>query len=328
MNIENFVGNKNLIKELSSLLINTKFPHAIALCGDKGTGKFTLAKIIAKALVCQRNSGYACNECMSCKKAEENIHPDIIFPETSGALNTYNIDTIRGIRKDAYIIPNESLKKVYIFKDIDNMQLSAQNALLKIIEEPPHHAVFIFTCESFYNILPTVRSRIQAFHVLSPNDFEASDFILKAYPEFSNSNVKNAINITNGNIGKTLEILKSEELNSLLDISQKITMSITSPNEFNLLKLFSAITDSKKAKIIFPMITSILRKCLIYSAGIELKNLTNNNIVKICNTLTTDKIMLIIEEINKTEKLLKRNVNLNLLLTNLCSKFHVIAFSD
>ena len=328
MNIENFVGNKNLLDKISSLLTNKKFPHAIALWGEQGTGKFTLAKIIAKALLCEKNVGYACNECKSCKKIDSNVHPDVIFPNASGALNTYSIDTVRTIRNDAYISPNETTKKVYIFKNIDNMQLGAQNALLKIIEEPPSHAIFIFTCESFYNILPTVRSRIQDFQVTSPNSVEANNFISKIHPEYSSSNITNAVNITDGNIGKALDILQSDELNSLLSLSEKMSIAITSPNEFELLKLFSQLTDSKKTKIILSMITSIFRKCLLYSSGVELKNFINNDIIKICNTLTTNKIMLIIEEISQTEKLLKRNVNLNLLLTNLCSRFHVIAFSD
>lgn len=329
MDFENFAGNVNLKEKIIASLKNNRFPHAVMLEGEKGLGKFTFAKIVAKSLVCDREDHLSINVCDSCKKAENNNHPDIIFPQPSGALRAYNIDTIREIRKDAYIKPNEARRKVYIFKDIDNMGISAQNALLKILEEPPLHAVFLFTCISSGNILNTVKSRVQIFKLKPVPKAEAVNFILNNYSELNRLDIEKAVEISNGNIGEAIEALTSGAMAELFNLSESIAFATLSSNEFELLKLFSQLTTNQtKFKSVISILTTIFRNAVIYSFQNGQEPLKNGVEVKIADRLTIKKLLYIIDELYKVQKLLERNVNQNLLSTNLCSRLHEIAFSS
>ena len=141
-------GNKYFTGTVQSMLKSGRLAHCFIIFGEKGVGKKTAAGYLAKALVCTGEEERPCGRCRACRLAEENAHPDIIFPETAGKLNTYNIETVREVRSGAYVKPNDGNAKAYIFRDADNIKLPAQNALLKIIEEPPEFAYFIFTASS------------------------------------------------------------------------------------------------------------------------------------------------------------------------------------
>jgi len=118
------------------------------------------AQLIATATVCNDRSGKRpCNDCVHCKKASRNIHPDITIIGKQDDKSIVSVDQIRELKKDVYIVPNESEQKAYIVQDADAMNINAQNAFLRILEEPPAHAVFILVSENPASLLPTVRSR-------------------------------------------------------------------------------------------------------------------------------------------------------------------------
>ena len=180
MNLNSFIGNYHIKNQLSALFCQKKFPHAILLEGEKGLGKRTLAKIIAQAAVCENlEEDLACETCASCQKVEKEIHPDVIYPEKTGVMQSYSITTVRKIRVDAYVAPNESSRKVYIFTDADTMGIPAQNALLKVLEEPPQNVIFILTCQSSTNLLATLCSRMLRFAVSTVSQEELQEYFEK-----------------------------------------------------------------------------------------------------------------------------------------------------
>jgi len=123
------------------------------------TNKFA-AEMIAKAVVCgERYGSRPCNNCNHCDKTTRNIHPDITMIGKQEDKTIVSVDQIRELKKDVYIVPNESEQKAYIVNDADAMNINAQNAFLQILEEPPAHAVFILCTENPAALLPTVRSR-------------------------------------------------------------------------------------------------------------------------------------------------------------------------
>jgi len=118
------------------------------------------ADTLSMAVVCSsRDEKRPCGSCSDCRKAAKNIHPDIIIAEPLDDKLIISVDQIRAIKKDVYIVPNDSIQKAYIIKNADLMNPSAQNALLQILEEPPAHAVFILCTDNPAALLPTVRSR-------------------------------------------------------------------------------------------------------------------------------------------------------------------------
>lgn len=135
------------------------------------------AKVMARAAVCSGNGKRPCGTCHGCLKAIKDIHPDIITiskPTDSSGKEKSEIIVAqaREIITDAYILPNESEAKAYIIKDADTMNASAQNALLKLLEEPPSYAYFFLLASNPMALLPTIRSRVARINIIPDEDAE------------------------------------------------------------------------------------------------------------------------------------------------------------
>lgn len=137
--------------------------HAYILCGPEGSGRHTLARWMAARYVCSEEGERPCGQCPDCRKAAAGIHPDIIT--ASEALKAADA---RALRADAYIRPNEAARKVYLVEDAQEMNASAQNALLKVLEEGPDYAAFLLLAENEAALLPTIRSRCELLRLQPP----------------------------------------------------------------------------------------------------------------------------------------------------------------
>ena len=132
----------------------------------------SFADTLATAVVCNtRNGKRPCLICTDCNKATRRIHPDIIEITKLDDKLIITVDQIRALKKDVYIVPNDSIQKAYIVKNADSMNVNAQNAFLQILEEPPKHAVFILCTENPTALLPTIRSRCVELKSLPESDF-------------------------------------------------------------------------------------------------------------------------------------------------------------
>ncbi len=144
---ENFFQNKQ-IKKIYDLAAKKTIPHALLLESDNKNSGTDVATNIAKILMCRGNQNLPCNNCVSCKKIDGSIHPDVEFISPINNQKTIGIDVIRNLKKSAYITPNECDYKIYIFPDTSIITPQAQNAFLKILEEPPKSVIFIMICSS------------------------------------------------------------------------------------------------------------------------------------------------------------------------------------
>ena len=156
------VGNHALRQRLGEDILDRTLPHAMILEGPRGTGKHTLARLCAAALVCEKKDiegeSLPCLSCLSCKKILEGKSPDLITIGTEGKA-TIGVETIRFLREDVTVIPNDSEYKIYLIEDADKMTAQAQNALLLTLEEPPSYIHFFLLCETADLLLETIRSR-------------------------------------------------------------------------------------------------------------------------------------------------------------------------
>ena len=156
------VGNKALCNRLGNDILSSRLPHAIILEGAYGTGKHTIAKMCAAALVCENKDSNGaplpCLKCLACRKVLENKSADVI---TVGCEEkaTIGVDAIRFLKEDVNLVPNDSEHKVYIIEDADKMTHQAQNAFLLTLEEPPAYVHFFLLCENSGLFLETIRSR-------------------------------------------------------------------------------------------------------------------------------------------------------------------------
>jgi len=160
------VGNHALRRRLGEDVLSGKLPHACILEGPEGTGKHTIAKMTAAALVCSAHKDPSlpipCMQCLACRKVLEDKSPDVI---TVGCEDkaTIGVDVSRYLREDVRIVPNDSDSKVYIIEDADKMTKQAQNALLLTLEEPPAYVHFFLLCKNADLLLETIRSRAPVF---------------------------------------------------------------------------------------------------------------------------------------------------------------------
>ncbi len=163
------VGQEYIIKTLLNAIKNNKIAHAYLFAGPRGTGKTTIAKLFAKAINCDHFQGESCDSCPNCKAYLEGNHPDII--ELDAASNN-GVDDVREIIEQVPYSPLLGKYKVYIIDEVHMLSTAAFNALLKTLEEPPAHVIFILATTDPQKVIPTVLSRCQRYNFSKINSYE------------------------------------------------------------------------------------------------------------------------------------------------------------
>ena len=170
---DDVVGQESITQTLKTQLMTDRLSHAYLFTGSRGTGKTTCSKILAKAVNCLHPvDGNPCNRCAACRSIDDGSCLDVL--EIDAASNN-GVDNVRSLRDDAIYAPSEVKKRVYIIDEVHMLSMSAFNALLKIIEEPPAHLLFILATTELHKVPATILSRCQrfAFRRITPEDVAA-----------------------------------------------------------------------------------------------------------------------------------------------------------
>ncbi len=320
--INKIYGNKFALQTFDAMFKSGRIPHSFLIYGEKGLGKKMLANFLAAAILCEKHTGIPCDECHSCKIAMKNIHPDIIYPEQSGKLNTYTVEVCRHICADAFIAPNNGNYKVYIFADADNIQLPAQNSLLKIIEEPPEFVYFIFTASFRDVFLPTILSRVTSIGAsICSNDECAAALTMKGYEQ---EQIKNAIEVFGGNIGMCVKYLENEELQTITALTKRAADSIINRDEYSLLSVFSAaeLKDRQLSVTFLEMLDRVIRDSVLlkYNDASSITGCYSKGAVKLSEKISVKTSEKIHRYLNQAAADIKSNVNFVLLMSALCGE--------
>lgn len=205
---EEVAGQKHIIRTLKNALANNKIAHAYLFCGPRGTGKTTMAKLFAKALNCEEGIGSQCNKCSNCVEVTEGSHPDVI--EIDAASNN-GVEQVRDLIDKVNYLPIKGRYKVYIIDEVHMMTANAFNALLKTLEEPPAHVIFILATTEPHNIIPTILSRCQRYDFTRVSDADIEERMMtileKEGVQYEKNAVRAIISLADGGMRDALSIL-------------------------------------------------------------------------------------------------------------------------
>ena len=202
-------GNSKIALAVEGFLKENRLPHAILIEGDKGTGKHTLAKYLACAAVCSGEEP-PCFKCRNCLNAKKSSHADIIVTAPEDGKKNIAVAQIRQLRDEAFVKPHSAERRVFIIDCADTMNEQSQNALLKVLEEPPGAVVFILICESKASLLTTVISRCVTLSLSIPERKIGVEYI-KGVTDYEEHEIIDALESTNNNIGQALSVLAGQQ---------------------------------------------------------------------------------------------------------------------
>lgn len=241
-------GNARVKDAVTSMISLHRIPHAILIDGDKGTGRHTLARYIAQAAVCGKDNA-PCGECRSCRVAESGAHPDITFISPEEGKKFINVGQIRTLRAEAFVKPHMSERRAFVINTAEVMNESAQNAFLKVLEEPPEGVIFILVSLSASELLETVVSRCTRLSLVPPDIDTAVGYIAQN-TGFGKELIAAAAEETGGNIGAALGIL-SDGGGEKSDTAEKFIDYMLDGNQAKMLALTADIEKSRIDSEIF-----------------------------------------------------------------------------
>lgn len=204
MGFEELLGNERLRENLSRSIERGRISHFYLICGPEGSGKHTLARLLSAAILC-RGEKKPCHSCNACRKVMAGSHPDVITV-TDPEHKNVAVKIVRQIRDDVFVRPNEADHKIYIFPQ--ELGVEGQNALLKILEEPPAYGVFMLLTDNPEKLLSTIRSRCTELALTALQESLLRRELKRQFPQAEEGQLDAAIMRSGGYLGQAVTLLK------------------------------------------------------------------------------------------------------------------------
>lgn len=245
MDFGGLLGNDALKQRLSAALAKGQLSHCYLISGPEGSGKHTLAKLLAAAMQCTQ-ANKPCCRCPQCRKALDGMHPDIITvddPEKKGV----SVKLVREACADLYIRPNEGAKKIYIFPRAQDLNPQGQNALLKCIEEPPAYGVFFLLADNASRLLPTIRSRCVELRMTPLSEAQLLPELQTRLPGVDVQTLRAAILRSGGYLGQALAL--AQENAALLPQTEAFAAAYAKGSSGALLRVLTPMEKLKREQL-------------------------------------------------------------------------------
>lgn len=287
-NITEFNLSNNLKNEIVSAVKNKRLPHAVIISSGDYQSRLDFARYLSAASLCDSDSS-PCGECKNCKKVFSEIHPDVQFFEREKDKKEFSVKIVRDfIKPEAFVKPNEADGRVFIIKDAETMNASAQNAFLKILEEPPKGVRFIICCDNALSLLETIRSRATVYSLNYENTFSESD----------------------------------EKSRSL---AVELALLLINSNEYEFLSKSCVFDKDKELFLnVVEKMQVLFRDALVVKNGSEVLSDENDCVYKLASFLSVSGLMEIISKCNELADSVNKNANMNLTITRFSSSLRQI----
>lgn len=316
MVFDDIIGQSSVVKSLKNSISGGRIAHAYLFCGPDGVGKSIAASIFASALNCRKGGNEPCGICPSCLKANDGNHPDIIHTKTQKA--SISVEDIRNLQMDMQMKPYEDGVKVFIIHDSEKMTEQAQNALLKILEEPPSHVIIILLTSNRYSLLSTIVSRCRILNFSRAPEDDIENY-LKNVLHIPDKQARTAAAFSGGILKEAIEFLNDGELRRIRDEVIEISINIRKKDRFYAMSRVEYFIKNKdRANSLLDVMMSWFRDITVYKECGDFKYLMNPdrylNIADECKSFTSSSLYNIIGVIKTAMQNIESNVNYQLVI--------------
>jgi len=301
MGFESLLGNERLKENLRVSVGRGRVSHFYLISGPQGSGKHTLARILAAAILCQ-GENTPCGHCNACRKVMAGTHPDFITVDDPEHKNVA-VKIVRDAREDMYIRPNEGSHKIYLFPQ--SMGIEGQNALLKVLEEPPSYGVFILLAENPQSLLPTVRSRCTELKLTGLTKDRLEKELSHRFPNADEESLQAAINRSGGYLGQALALLEEGTSD---DRTEAFAESFAKKDSWALTQMLVPMEKWKRDQIL-PVLESwkdLLQNALVCRSGVQAVSPLSRQIAAV---RSSQELMAAIAALQKAIEYMQGNVS-------------------
>lgn len=312
MLFENLSGHETVIKSLGRANAQDRISNAYVFEGIEGVGKKSCAKIFSQLLVCENGTG--CGECPMCVQARANTLPDIIYLRKDKDKASVGVDNVREqVIAEVYLKPRNARRKIFIIEQGDDLSVEAQNALLKVLEEPPPYATFIICVTSKEKLLSTVLSRSQVISFFPLSTEVVADYLVKNCGVDA-AKATTVAKLSQGSIGIAKELCHNPAKSERIEKSIFALVSLTK-NSLRIREMVEFLTEEKEnVTEIIDYLMTFLRDCVLVKTNME-DSVVFSHRLSDMRVFTADiskkRLISAFDKLSNLKLKLKQNLNFN-----------------
>lgn len=313
------IFHEELMQSLIRAVHHGESGHAYLFEGAEGLGKHAAAGLLAMAMACYHPENAPCGTCDACVQAKSGSNPDIIHINAAGK-KSVSVEIIREIAADAYVKPFEAAKKVYIIDQADMMTEQAQNAFLKLLEEPPAYAVFILVAENASMLLQTILSRCMLVRFAPVSEKTIAEYIRQKYPD-QEDRAAFLVRYAKGIPGAVDLVVETTDFEELRQAAAQKLGSLLSRRSLSAYMIRDFLEEHKEqAELILDFWVDFLRDAMLLQQ--ECPRLVSNQdlheiIKRVADSFEARQVIFALEQVIRAKNMVKRFVKLQAVALNM-----------